>query len=66
MTVQMIGEYHMYMEQNEIVIRPLTENDYPLLLKWLTDPRVLAFYGGRDLCYTPQTLKEHYEEPFDG
>lgn len=55
----------MHIEDNDIRIRPLTEDDYPLLLKWLTDERVLAFYGGRDLAYTPQTLKAHYEEPFD-
>ena len=60
------GEPYMYIDDGDIVIRPLTAHDYPLLLQWLTDPRVLAFYGGRDLHYTPQTLKEHYEEPFDG
>ena len=60
------GEPYMYIDGGDLVIRPLTAHDYPLLLQWLTDPRVLAFYGGRDLHYTPQTLKEHYEEPFDG
>ena len=60
------GEPYMYIDDGDIVIRPLTAHDYPLLLQWLTDPRVLTFYGGRDLRYTLQTLKEHYEEPFDG
>ena len=37
MMLQMIGGPHMYMEQNEIVIRPLTENDYPLLLNYIDE-----------------------------
>ena len=56
----------MYIACENIVIRPLGENDFPLLFKWLTDERVLAFYGGRNLHYTPETLREHYEEPFEG
>ena len=44
-------------------IRTLTEEDFPLMLKWLTDDRVLQFYGGRDKKYTLETLKEHYTEP---
>jgi len=56
----------MYITCENIVIRPLGENDFPLLFKWLTDERVLAFYGGRNLHYTPETLREHYEEPFEG
>lgn len=45
-------------------IRTLTEKDFPLMLKWLTDDRVLQFYGGRDKKYTLETLKEHYTEPW--
>ena len=45
-------------------IRTLTEEDFPLMLKWLTDDRVLQFYGGRDKKYTLETLKEHYTEPW--
>ena len=30
----------------------MEEKDFPLMLKWLTDERVLRYYGGRDLKYT--------------
>ena len=43
-----------------IRIRPLREKDFPLMLKWLTDNRVLEFYGGRDKKYTLESIKEHY------
>ena len=46
-------------------IRTLTEKDFPLMLKWLTDDRVLQFYGGRDKKHTLETLKEHYTEPWE-
>ncbi len=48
-----------------IRIRDFSEKDLVFMLKWLTDERVLEFYGGRDLIYTPETIKEHYEEPFE-
>lgn len=31
-----------------IRVRTLNDNDFPLILKWLTDERVLEFYEGRD------------------
>ena len=43
-----------------IRIRTLTDSDFPLMLKWLTDERVLEFYGGRDKKYTLESIKEHY------
>ena len=46
-------------------IRELTEKDFSFMFSWLTDERVLEFYGGRDLHYSFDTLKEHYEEPFE-
>ena len=51
--------------ENEIRIRELTDEDFPLLLKWLTDERVLEFYGGRDKKYTLETLKQHYVESWE-
>lgn len=48
--------------QNELRIRSLTNDDFPLMLKWLTDERVLEFYGGRDKKYTLESLKKHYTE----
>lgn len=35
----------------DIRIRSMTEEDFPLMLKWLTDVKVLEFYGGRDTHY---------------
>ena len=42
----------MEIVQDKIRIRTLTNDDFPLMLKWLTDYRVLEFYGGRDKKYT--------------
>ena len=42
----------MQLQCGDINIRPLEEKDFPLMLKWLTDERVLRYYGGRDLKYT--------------
>ena len=38
----------MNIVENEICIRTLIDDDFPLMLKWLTDERVLEFYGGRE------------------
>ena len=48
---------------DKIRVRTLTEEDYTYLLKWLTDEKVLEFYGGRDKKYTYESLKEHYSKP---
>lgn len=48
--------------EDKIRIRDLNEKDFSYLYKWLTDERVLAFYGGRDKKYTLETVKEHYTE----
>ena len=34
----------MNIVENEICIRTLIDDDFPLMLKWLTDERVLEFY----------------------
>ena len=52
-------------KNENIRVRTLNDNDFPLTLKWLTDERVLEFYGGRDKKYTLETLKEHYTEPWE-
>lgn len=43
-------------------IRTLSSKDFPLLLKWLSDDRVLKFYEGRDKKYNLETIKEHFTE----
>lgn len=54
-------------ENNQIRIRDFTRDDLPLMLKWLTDDRVLEFYEGRDVLFNMETLAEHFlEEIPDG
>ena len=48
--------------QNELRIRTLTNDDFVFMLKWLTDERVLEFYGGRDKKYTLEEIKKHFSE----
>ncbi len=38
----------------------VVQEDAPLLLKWLSDPLVLAFYEGRDKAFTLETIQEKY------
>ena len=52
----------MTIEKGDIRIRDFSESDFPLMLKWLTDDRVLEFYEGRDVRFTMETLAEHYRE----
>ena len=52
--------------KDNIRVRTLTEEDLPLMLKWLTDDRVLEYYGGRDQKYTLEKIrKEYIEEDVD-
>ena len=44
----------MKIEKDEITIRDFTETDLPLMLKWLTDKRVLEYYEGRDVRFTSE------------
>ena len=54
-------------ENDQIRIRDFTRADLPLMLKWLTDDRVLEFYEGRDVQFNMETLAEHFlEEISDG
>ena len=48
-----------------IRIRTINDTDFPILYKWLTDERVLEFYGGRDKKYTLESIKAHYTEPWE-
>ncbi len=50
---------------NDIRIRTLNENDFPLLLKWLSNERVLEFYEGRDKKYTLEEIKKHFSEKWE-
>lgn len=57
----------MRIVNDEILIRDFAESDLPLLFRWLTDDRVLAYYEGRDIRFTMDTLADRYlEEIPDG
>lgn len=50
------------LEEKRVSFRPMSEDDLVLMLKWLTDDRVLEFYDGRDKRHTQKTIREHYTE----
>jgi aminoglycoside 6'-N-acetyltransferase len=53
-----------YLVQNDtITIRLMQDDlqDYQLMEKWLTDEKVLEFYGGRDNPYPLEKLIEEYQ-----
>lgn len=50
------------LEKKRVSFRPMNEDDLVLMLKWLTDDRVLEFYDGRDKKHTQKTIREHYTE----
>ena len=52
-------------KNENIRIRTLRDEDFTIMFKWLTDERVLEFYGGRDKKYTMESLKEHYTEKWE-
>lgn len=52
-------------QQNELSVRQLTNQDAPLLVKWLSDPRVLEFYEGRDRPHDLELVRKHFYEDRD-
>lgn len=55
----------MNIVDGNLKIRELTYEDLNLIYKWLTDKKVLEFYGGRDKNYTFADIKEKYTEPWE-
>lgn len=48
----------------EVALRPLAPDDAPLLLRWLTDPRVLEYWEGPHEVFTPERIREDfYDDP---
>ena len=54
----------MRIKDGDVTVRDFKKSDLPLMLKWLTDDRVLEFYEGRDVHYTMETLSAVYTEEF--
>jgi RimJ/RimL family protein N-acetyltransferase len=42
--------HHITLRDSEIVLRPMTEDDWDILLKWNSDPDVLYFSEGDDVA----------------
>ena len=55
----------LFLSQGDVALRPLTEEDAPLLLKWLTDPENLKYWEGEHEVFTPERIQEDFfeEEP---
>ena len=51
------------LREGPVAVRPLRPQDAPLLLSWMQNPQVLAFYGGRDMAYTPEKIQEDFYAP---
>ena len=49
----------------DIRVRSLNKDDFPLLLKWLSDERVLEFYEGRDKKYTLNDIEKDFTEKWE-
>lgn len=43
-----------------VSLRPLEPADASLMLKWLTDVRVLEYWEGPHAVFTPERIQEHY------
>ena len=50
-------------ESGSLSIRLMTCEDLPLMVKWLSDPRVLKFYEGRDYRATLVEVTRHFDTP---
>ncbi|MCJ8010520.1 acetyltransferase [Paenibacillus sp. KQZ6P-2] len=48
------------LRQGDLAVRSLSVEDASLLLKWLSDPRVLEFYEGRDRPLDLEKVQEHF------
>ena len=54
------GKMNKIIEKDSVSLRLLTEQDKKLLLKWLTDERVLNFWEGKSAVYTFEKVTENY------
>jgi len=47
-------------QQGKLKVSKLREIDIPVLAKWLSDPRVLRYYEGRDRPQTPRMIRRKF------
>lgn len=50
----------MLFQTEKICVRRLNEQDAPLLVRWLSDPRVLQYYEGRDRPHDMGMVCKHF------
>jgi len=55
----------MIFAKDGLVVRRLTAADASLLVKWLSDPRVLEYYGGRDRPHDVNMVLEYFFDDND-
>jgi aminoglycoside 6'-N-acetyltransferase len=55
----------MILLNESLTVRELEEKDKPLLVKWLSDPRVLEFYEGRDNPFDLQKVEQVFFDTHD-
>lgn len=51
---------HMLWHEDDLALRRLTPADAPLLAKWLSDPRVLEYYEGRDHPFDEAAIRAKF------
>lgn len=50
----------MILQKSQLVVRKIEVEDADKLVQWLSDERVLFFYGGRDQPQDLKMVKDHY------
>ncbi len=56
-----LREHKIILRGERVVLRPLTENDWSILLKWNSDPQVLYFSEGEEVsAYTLDQIQSIY------
>ncbi len=57
------GVTHVIVQNDGVTVRNVTEQDKHLLLKWLSDPTILAFYEGRDNPHDMEKIDQNFYCP---
>ncbi len=52
--------------EGSLVLRRMTSADYGTMARWLSDPRVLAWFGGRDRPMSIMDIQAKYEPRLSG
>lgn len=56
----------MIFQKGKLIVRELEIKDGPLLAKWLSDPRVLEFYEGRDNPFDLEKVNQTFYQRENG